>query len=80
MDVYDAGSVQQCQMLESELTSDVLAMHLKNPQDAPAIVNSMKADILKSDFETLLSSAAIHSSAKIVTTVAEITSWCWLWT
>ena len=29
----------QCQMLESELNSDVLAMCLKNPQDALAIIN-----------------------------------------
>ena len=38
----------QCQILESELNSDidVLAMCLKNPQDVPAIVNSMKVDIL----------------------------------
>ena len=39
--------VQQCQMLESELNSDVLAMCLKNPQDAPAIVKSMRTDIKK---------------------------------
>ena len=38
MDVYNVGIVQQCQMLESELNSDVLAMCLKNPEDAPAIL------------------------------------------
>ena len=48
-------------------------------KDAPAIVNSMKADILKSDFEMLLLSAATHPSAKLVATVAETTSWCRLW-
>ena len=36
-------------MLESELNFDVLAMCLKNPEDVPAIVKSMKMDILKSE-------------------------------
>ena len=45
----------------------------------PAIVKSMKTDIIKSDFEVLLSSAAIHLSPKYVATVAETTSWCRLW-
>ena len=35
--------------------------------------------LLKSDFEALLSSASNHPSAKLVTTVAETTSWCQLW-
>ena len=53
---------------------------LKEPSGCPSyIVNSMKADILKSDFEMLLSSAATHPSAKLVATVAETTSWCQLW-
>ena len=74
--------VQQCQMLESELNSDVLAMCLKNTQEAPAKINNMKWDILKSKFEALLSSACNHpSAAKLVATVAETTytSWCQLW-
>ena len=54
-------------------------MCLKNPEDAPAIVKSMKTEILKSDFEALLSSASDHPSSKLVATVAETTSWCWLW-
>ena len=45
----------------------------------PAIVKSMKTDIVKSDFEVLLSPAAIHPSAKYVATVAETTSWCRMW-
>ena len=66
-------------MLESELNTNVLALCLKNPEDAPAIVKSMKTDIIKSDFEVLVSSAAIHPSAKYVAIVAETTSWCRLW-
>ena len=79
MDVYNVSIVQQCQLLESELNTKVLALCLKNPEDAPAIVKLMKTDIIKSIFEVLLSSAAIHPSAKYVSTVAETTSWCWLW-
>ena len=65
MDVYIVSIVHECQMLESELTLISISL-LKNPQDAPAIVNSMKMDIatIKSDFGTLLSSAATHPSAK----------------
>ena len=62
-------------MLESELNTNVLALCLKNPEDAPAIVKSMKTDIIKSDFEVLVSSAAIHPSAKYVAIVAETASW-----
>ena len=43
---------------------------------APATVKSMKTDIIKSDFEVLLSSTATHPSAKYIATVAETTSWC----
>ena len=39
----------------------------------------MKTDILKSDFDGLLSSASNHPSAKLVATVAETASWCRLW-
>ena len=66
-------------MLESELNTNVLALCLMNPENAPAIVKSMKTDIIKSDFEVLLSSAATHPSAKYVATVVETTSWCRLW-
>ena len=78
MYVYNVGITQQYQMLESELNSDVLAMCLKNPPCY--IVKSMKTETLKSGFEeALLSSASYHPSAKLVATVAETTSWCWLW-
>ena len=79
VDVYNVGIVQQCQMLESDLNTNVLSLCLKNPEDAPATVKSMKTDIIKSDFEVLLSSAVTHPSAKYVATVAETTSWCRLW-
>ena len=63
--------------MESELNSDVLVMRLKSPQD---VMKYMKLDILKTQFEALLSSAASnHSSAKLVATVAETTSWCQFW-
>ena len=74
VDVYNVGILQQCQMLESELNTNVLALCLMNPENATAIVKSMKTDIIKSDFEVLLSSAATHPSAKYVATVVETTS------
>ena len=43
------------------------------------LVKSRKTDIIKSDFEALLSSASNHPSARLVATVAETTSWCRLW-
>ena len=65
--VYNVGIVQQCQMLVSQLNTNVLALYL-NPEDAPATVKS-KTDMIKSDFEVLLSPAAIYPSAKHVATV-----------
>ena len=79
VDVYSVGIVQQCQMLESELNTNVLAMCLEHPQDASSIINSKRPDILKSDFEALLSAANTHPSAKFVASVAQTTSWCRLW-
>ena len=79
VNVYNIGLVQQCRMLEAEASTNVLAQCLENPTDAPAIVKSMKQEILKSDFEALLSSAATHPSAKYVAEVAKTTSWCRLW-
>ena len=63
------GIVQQCQMLESELNSD--AHVLEEPSAA-----IIKMDVIKSDFEALPSSASTHPSVKLVTAVAETTSWC----
>ena len=75
MDVYSIGIVQQCQMLGT----NVVATCLANPTDAPALVKSMKMDIIKSDSEILLSSAIDHPHAKYVATMAQTTSWCKLW-
>ena len=64
-------------MMASALKSDVLAMCLKNPQDAPTIVKSMKTDILlKSNFDA---SASNYPSVELVATIVETISWCWLW-
>ena len=66
-------------MLEAEVSTNVLAQCLKNQTDAPAIEKSMKQEILKSDFEALLSSTATHHSTRYVAKVAKTTSWCRLW-
>ena len=61
------------------MNTNILAMCLKSPTDAPNIVKSMKKEIVRADFDTLLSTATTHPSAKYVATVAKDTSWCQLW-
>ena len=39
----------------------------------------MRKEIIQSDFDVLLRSAATHPSAKYIASVAEVTSWCRLW-
>ena len=79
VDVYNVGIVQQCRMLEADVSFNVLALCLQNPTDAPSIVKSMRKEIIQSDFDVLLRSAATHPLAKYIASVAEITSWCRLW-
>ena len=77
VDVYNLGIVQQGRMLEVEVGTNVLAMCLKHPADATAIVKAKKKEILKFDFAALLSSSATHPAASAK--VAKTTSWCRLW-
>ena len=77
--MYTTSDLYQCRMLEAEVSTNILAQCLNNPTDAPAIIKSMKQEILKSDFEALLSSTATHHSARYVAEVAKTTSWCRLW-
>ena len=79
IDVYNVSIIQQCRMMETDVNTNVLAMCLKSPTDAPNIVKSMKKEIMRADFDTLLSAATTHPSAKYVATVAKDTSWCQLW-
>ena len=79
VDVYNVGIVQQCRMLEADVSTNVLALCLQNPTDAPSIVKSMRKEIIQSDFDVLLRYAATHPSAKYIASVAEVTSWCRLW-
>ena len=76
VDVNNVGIVPQCRMLEAKLDTHIL---LKYPTDSPAIVKASKQDILRSDYERLLSVSSTHPSAKHVATVAQSTSWSWLW-
>ena len=79
VDVCNVGIVQQCRMLEADVSTNVLALCLQYPTDAPSIVKSMRKDIIPSDFDVLLRSAATHPSAKYIASVGEVTSWCRLW-
>ena len=77
--MYNIRLVQQCRMLESEVSTNILAKCLNNPTDSPTIVKSMRQEILMSDFEALLSSTSTHHPAKYIADVAKTTSWCRLW-
>ena len=66
-------------MLESEVSTNVLAQCLNNPTDAPTIVKSIRQEILMLDFEALLSSTTTHHPAKYIADVAKTMSWCRLW-
>ena len=78
--VFDISLVQQCQMLEANLGTCVLASCLSDPDNAPDIVRSNKRHILNSDFKMLLSSANHHcGSAAAAAQIANHTSWHRLW-
>ena len=78
--VFDISLVQQCQMLEANLGTCVLASCLSDPDNAPDIVRSNKRHILNSDFKMLLSSANHHcGSAAAAAQIANHTSWRRLW-
>ena len=54
------------------MNTNVLAMCLKSPTDAPNIVKSMKKEIMRAEFDTLLSTATTHPSAKYVATQGRV--------
>ena len=61
-------------MLEAKLDTHILTQSLIYPTDS-AIVKASKQDILRSDYERLLSVSSTHPSGKHVATVAQSTSW-----
>ena len=78
--VFDISLVQQCQILEANLGTCVLASCLSDPDNARDIVRSNKKHILNSDFKKLLSSANHHrGSAAAAAQIGKHTSWRRLW-
>ena len=61
------------------MSTNALAMCLKNPTDAPAIMKSMKILILKHSYHRLPPIPHKVSWAKYVAIVTKATSSCWLW-
>ena len=55
--VFETSIVQQCKMLEANLSTCILAKCLSDPENAPGIVRSNRKHILRSDFQLLLSSS-----------------------
>ena len=79
VDINNVGIIQQCRMLEAKLDTHILTKCLKYLPDSAAIVKASKQDILRSDYERLVSVSSTHPFAKHVATVAQSTSWSWLW-
>ena len=52
---YNVSIIQQCRMMEADVKTNVFALCLKSPTDAPNIVKSMKKEIMRADFNTSLS-------------------------
>ena len=76
--VYNTSIVQQCRMLESQLET-IVAKCLHDPENATSIVQSSIKDVLRKDYDKLLSeSLSHHPSTKLVATVAVSSSWRWL--
>ena len=67
-------------MLESQLGTDIVAQCLDDPENAFFIARSSKKTILRKDSTNLLStSLSDHPSTKLVSFVAESSSWRRLW-
>ena len=66
--VFGISLVQQCQMLEANLGTCVLASCLSGPDNTWDIVRSNKKHILNSDFKMLLSSANHHRGSAAAAT------------
>ena len=78
--VFETSIVQQCKMLEANLSTCILVKCLSDPQNAPGIVRSNRKHILRSDFQLLLSSSTDrHGSSAAAAQIANLSSWRRLW-
>ena len=78
-DPSEVSIVQQCKMLESRLSVQIVDDCLSHPDAAPAIVRSEKSTIIDADMGSLIISALHHPSACHIATNATKISWNYLW-
>ena len=78
-DPINVSIIQQCRMLESIVGVSILDECLESPDTAIHLVKAHKTSILRTDMESLLSSAADHPTACHVARVASEVSWYDLW-
>ena len=78
--VFETSIVQQCKMLEANLSTCILVKCLSDPENAPGIVRSNRKHILRSDFQLLLSSSTDRrGSSAAAAQIANLSSWRRLW-
>ena len=78
--VFETSIVQQCKMLEANLSTCILVKCLSHPENAPGIVRSNRKHILRSDFQLLLTSSTDrHGSSAAAAQIANLSSWHRLW-
>ena len=78
--VFETSIVQQCKMLEANLSTCILVKCLCDPENAPGIVRSNRKHILRYDFQLLLSSSTDrHGSSAAAAQIANLSSWRRLW-
>ena len=78
-DIYNISVVQQCEMLEATLATNIMDQCLSNPNNAPEIVQINKKLLLKRDYEQLLSSAMSQPSVYPAAQIAQTVSWGRVW-
>ena len=69
-DVHDISIVQQCRMLQSHIGIDCVSRCLTNLQNVTETFKSLKEELLKADYNTLLQSQSQHLSTKLVAEIA----------
>ena len=78
-DIYNISVVQQCNMLEATLATDIVDQCFSNSNNAPEIVRINKKLFLKRDYEQLLLSATSHPSVYPAAQIAQTVSWRRVW-
>ena len=78
-DIYNISVVQQCEMLEATLATNIMDQCLSNPNNATEVVQINKKLLLKRDYEQSLSSAMSQPSVYPAAQIAQTVSWRRVW-